>query len=97
MLLGSDCALERDWGIKAESEGDAHVFKDVDSAKQRILLIYLLVSLGLAYYFKDEIEETLKEGMEKIDEMVAMEDDLYGFHNILGFQYIRSQHISSDK
>lgn len=51
--------------------------KSTDSAKKRILLIYMLVSLGVAYHFEDEIEESLKEGFEKIHEMIAGDDDLY--------------------
>ncbi|KFK29913.1 hypothetical protein AALP_AA7G194700 [Arabis alpina] len=48
----------------------------IDSTKQKILLIYLLVNLGLAHYFKEEIDGTLEEGFEKIEEMVAGEEDL---------------------
>lgn len=50
---------------------------DVESVKKRILMIYLLVSLGIAYHFEDEIEESLRDGFEMIDEMMAGEDDLY--------------------
>ncbi|KAL0721848.1 hypothetical protein Bca4012_036447 [Brassica carinata] len=49
----------------------------INSMKKRILMIYLLVSLGLAYHFENEIEESLKEGFEKIEEMMDGEDDLY--------------------
>lgn len=51
--------------------------KSVDAVKKRILMIYLLVSLGLGYHFEDEIEEILRGDFEKIDEMMAGEDDLY--------------------
>ncbi|ESQ55345.1 hypothetical protein EUTSA_v10027515mg [Eutrema salsugineum] len=49
----------------------------IDSTKKRILMIYLLVSLGVAHHFEDEIDETLKEGFEKMEEMMDDEDDLY--------------------
>ncbi|KAF8115070.1 hypothetical protein N665_0030s0111 [Sinapis alba] len=37
---------------------------------ERILMIYLLVSLGLAYHFEEEIYDTLKESFTKIEEMM---------------------------
>ncbi|XP_019087414.1 PREDICTED: terpenoid synthase 1 [Camelina sativa] len=49
----------------------------VESTKERILLIYMLLSLGVAFHFKDETEEILEESFEKINEMIADEDDLY--------------------
>jgi len=51
--------------------------KSIESTKKRILFIYMLVSLGVAFHFEDEIEESLEEGFEKIQEMIAGEDDLY--------------------
>ncbi|XP_010494504.1 PREDICTED: alpha-barbatene synthase-like [Camelina sativa] len=45
--------------------------------KRKILLIHLLISLGLSYYFENEIEETLKHAFEKIDDLIADENDLY--------------------
>ncbi|VYS62838.1 unnamed protein product [Arabidopsis thaliana] len=51
--------------------------KSIESTKTRILFIYMLVSLGVAFHFEDEIEESLEEGFEKIQEMIAGEDDLY--------------------
>ncbi|CAH8362300.1 unnamed protein product, partial [Eruca vesicaria subsp. sativa] len=50
---------------------------DVDSTKKNILFIYLLMSLGVAYHFEAEIEENLKEGLKRIEEMLSGEDDLY--------------------
>lgn len=51
--------------------------EDHDSAKRKTLLIYVIISLGLAYHFEDEIEETLTHAFEKIDDMIADEHDLY--------------------
>ncbi|OAP00465.1 TS1 [Arabidopsis thaliana] len=51
--------------------------KSIESTKTRILFIYMLVSLGVAFHFEDEIEQSLEEGFEKIQEMIAGEDDLY--------------------
>jgi len=56
--------------------------KGYDSVKKRSLMIYLLVSLGLAYHFEEEIEKSLKDGFEKIDEIIAGEDDLYTISTI---------------
>ncbi|CAH8339945.1 unnamed protein product [Eruca vesicaria subsp. sativa] len=50
---------------------------DVDSTKKNILFIYLLMSLGVAYHFEAEIEENLKEGLKRMEEMLSGEDDLY--------------------
>ncbi|KAL9309051.1 putative lyase [Arabidopsis thaliana] len=47
-----------------------------ESSKKKILFIYLLVSLGLAYHFEDEIKESLEDGLQKMEEMMASEDDL---------------------
>ncbi|CAH2080040.1 unnamed protein product [Thlaspi arvense] len=48
----------------------------VDSIKNRIILIYLLVCLGLMYLFEDEIEESLKVDFENIEDILAGEHDL---------------------
>ncbi|KAG2244695.1 hypothetical protein Bca52824_093463 [Brassica carinata] len=48
-----------------------------DSAKRKILLIYLMISLGVAYHFENEIENILTYAFEKIDDMVENEHDLY--------------------
>ncbi|CDY54565.1 BnaA08g30440D [Brassica napus] len=71
-------------------------FQGSDSTKKRILMIYVLVSLGLAHHFKDEINETLQEGFEKIEEMMDGEDDLYTV-SIIFWVFRRYGHnISSD-
>ncbi|XP_023645876.1 terpenoid synthase 28 isoform X2 [Capsella rubella] len=51
----------------------------IKSTKKNIMFIYLLVSLGLAYHFEDEIEEALRDGFRKMEEedMMSGEDDLY--------------------
>ncbi|CAN6913833.1 unnamed protein product [Brassica oleracea] len=47
------------------------------SAKRKVLLIYLMTSLGVAYHFEKEIEKTLAHAFEKIDDMIANEHELY--------------------
>ncbi|CAN6825792.1 unnamed protein product [Brassica oleracea] len=63
---------------------------------ERILMIYLLVSLGLAYHFEDEIYDTLKESFTKMEEMMDNEEDLYIVS--IHFWVFRTygHHISSD-
>uniref|UniRef100_A0A0D3DF51 Uncharacterized protein n=1 Tax=Brassica oleracea var. oleracea TaxID=109376 RepID=A0A0D3DF51_BRAOL len=68
----------------------------IDSAKKRILMIYLLVSLGLAHHFEDEIDETLKESFEKKEEMMEGENDLYTVSIIFWVFRRYGHHISSD-
>ncbi|KAF8115055.1 hypothetical protein N665_0030s0098 [Sinapis alba] len=70
--------------------------KGIDSTKKRILMIYLLVSLGLAHHFKDEIDETLQEGFEKIEEMMDGEDDLYTVSIIFWVLRRYGHNLSSD-
>lgn len=67
------------------------------STKKRILMIYLLVSLGLAYHFEEEIYETLKDGFENIDEMMDGEDDLYTVSIVFWVFRRYGHHISSGK
>lgn len=50
--------------------------QDVEETKKRILLIYFLVALGVAYHFEDEIDDNLKHGFEKIETIMAGEIDL---------------------
>ncbi|XP_010429266.1 PREDICTED: putative terpenoid synthase 5 [Camelina sativa] len=50
--------------------------QDVEETKKRVLLIYLLVALGLAYQFEDEIDDNLKHSFEKIETIMAGEIDL---------------------
>ncbi|KAJ4901658.1 Alpha-barbatene synthase [Raphanus sativus] len=51
--------------------------KEEDAVKKNILLIHLLGSLGLAYHFEREIEETLKHAFEKMEDLINGENDLY--------------------
>ncbi|XP_048633180.1 putative terpenoid synthase 7 isoform X3 [Brassica napus] len=71
-------------------------YQGIDSAKKRILMIYLLVSLGLAHHFEDEIDETIKEGFEKKEEMIEGENDLYTVSIIFWVFRRYGHHISSD-
>lgn len=50
---------------------------NVEATKGKTLLIHFLVSLGLSYHFENEIEEILKLAFEKIDDLIADENDLY--------------------
>ncbi|CAH2061305.1 unnamed protein product [Thlaspi arvense] len=70
--------------------------KGVDSVKKRILNIYLLVSLGLAYHFEDGIEESLRDDFQKIDALMAAEDDLYTVSTIFWVFRTYGYSISSD-
>jgi len=72
-------------------------FQGIDSTKKRILMIYLWVSLGLAYHFEEEIYETLKEGFENIEKMMDGEDDLYTTSIIFWVFRRYGHHISSGK
>ncbi|KAJ4901657.1 Alpha-barbatene synthase [Raphanus sativus] len=51
--------------------------EEEDAVKRKILLIHLLESLGLAYHFEKEIEETLKHAFEKMEDLINGENDLY--------------------
>ncbi|CDY42473.1 BnaA10g08490D [Brassica napus] len=68
----------------------------LESTKKKILMIYLLVSLGLMYLFEDEIEECLKEGFGKIEDMLAGENDLYTVSTIFWVFRTYGYNISSD-
>ena len=48
-----------------------------DYTKRKILLIYLMISLGIAYHFENEIEKTLAHAFQNIDDTIANEHDLY--------------------
>jgi len=67
-------ALERE--IEALKPKVRDMLISSESSKKKILFLYLLVSLGLAYHFEDEIKESLEDGLQKIEEMMASEDDL---------------------
>ncbi|KAL1223178.1 putative terpenoid synthase 16 [Cardamine amara subsp. amara] len=69
---------------------------DVQSLKKRIHVIYLLVSLGLAYHFEDEIEEILRADFEMIEEMMAGENDLYTVSTIFWVFRTYGHNISSE-
>lgn len=60
-------------------------------------MIYLLVSLGLAYHFEEDIYETLKEGFENIEETMDGEEDLYTVSVIFWVFRRYGHHISSGK
>ncbi|XP_023633210.1 alpha-barbatene synthase isoform X2 [Capsella rubella] len=51
--------------------------RDQDATKKTIHSVHLLISLGLSYHFEKEIEETLKHAFEKIEDLLADENDLY--------------------
>ncbi|EOA12729.1 hypothetical protein CARUB_v10028174mg [Capsella rubella] len=51
--------------------------RDKDATKKTIHSIHLLISLGLSYHFENEIEETMKHAFEKIEDLLADENDLY--------------------
>ncbi|CAF1716463.1 unnamed protein product [Brassica oleracea var. botrytis] len=44
--------------------------------KEKIRLIYLLISLAISHYFEDEIEEILSKAFGKLEGLIAKEDDL---------------------
>ncbi|CAA7029932.1 unnamed protein product [Microthlaspi erraticum] len=44
--------------------------------KERIRLIHLLISLGIAHYYEEEIEELLNQAFKKLDALIEDEDDL---------------------
>ncbi|CAE5959668.1 unnamed protein product [Arabidopsis arenosa] len=71
--------------------------KGTESSKKKILFIYLLVSLGLAYHFEDEIEESLNDGLREIEEMMAGEGDLYTVSIIFWVFRTYGHNISSGK
>ncbi|XP_010449212.1 PREDICTED: putative terpenoid synthase 7 [Camelina sativa] len=82
--------------LKPRVKGTLMSSQRIDSTKKRILMVYLLVSLGLAYHFEDEIYETLRQGSESIDEMMDGEDDLYTVSIIFWVLRRYGHHISSD-
>ncbi|RID45145.1 hypothetical protein BRARA_I01892 [Brassica rapa] len=73
-----------------------NMFISSKGIKKKILFTYLLVTLGLAYHFEDEIVETLKDGFQKIEEMMAGEDDLYTVSVIFYVFRTYGYNISSD-
>lgn len=69
----------------------------VDSTKKRVCLIYLLVSLGLMHLFEDEIDESLQEDFEKIENVLAGENDLSTISNIFWVFRTYGYNMSSGK
>ena len=74
-----------------------NMFMSSKDIKKKILFIYLLVTLGLAYHFEDEIVETLKDGFQKIEEIMSDEDDLYAVSIIFYVFRTYGHNISSGK
>ncbi|EOA33838.1 hypothetical protein CARUB_v10021320mg [Capsella rubella] len=68
----------------------------IKETKKRIMFVYLLVSLGLAGHFVDEINENLKQGFEAREEMMAGEDDLYTVSTIFWIFRTYGYDMSSD-
>ncbi|XP_010544459.1 PREDICTED: terpenoid synthase 1-like [Tarenaya hassleriana] len=64
--------------------------------KEKICLIYQLISLGLSYHFENEIEEILKDAFGEIEEMTADEDDLYTISVMFWVFRTYRHHMSSD-
>ncbi|CAN6935922.1 unnamed protein product [Brassica oleracea] len=73
-----------------------NMFMSSKGIKKKILFTYLLVTLGLAYHFEDEIVETLKDGFQKIEEFMSDEDDLYTVSIIFYVYRTYGHNISSD-
>ncbi|XP_048596597.1 terpenoid synthase 28-like isoform X1 [Brassica napus] len=73
-----------------------NMFISSKGIKKKFLFTYLLVTLGVAYHFEDEIVETLKDGFQKIEEMMAGEDDLYTVSVIFYVFRTYGYNISSD-
>ncbi|KAG7589117.1 Isoprenoid synthase domain superfamily [Arabidopsis suecica] len=63
--------------LKRKVKGMLMPSQGVNETKKRMIFIYLLVSLGLACHFVDEIYENLKHGFEAREEIMSGEDDLY--------------------
>ncbi|KAF3490392.1 hypothetical protein F2Q69_00053384 [Brassica cretica] len=45
--------------------------------KNMILLINTLVNLGLAYHFEKKIEKFMKDALEKVEDIIGGEGDMY--------------------
>lgn len=74
-----------------------NMFISSKGIKKKIIFTYLLVTLGLAYHFEDEIMETLEDGFQTIDEMMAGEYDLYTVSVIFYVFRTYGYNISSGK
>ncbi|CAN7091483.1 unnamed protein product [Brassica rapa subsp. narinosa] len=73
-----------------------NMFISSKGIKKKIIFTYLLVTLGVAYHFEDEIMETLKDGFQRIEEMMAGEDDLYTVSVLFYVFRTYGYNISSD-
>jgi len=49
---------------------------DDETSKRKVLLIQLLLSLGLAFHFENEIKNILEHAFRKIDDITGDEKDL---------------------
>jgi hypothetical protein len=66
--------------------------------KERIHLIHLLVSLGVAYHFEKQIEEFLKVDFENVEDMNLGEEDMYSISVIFRvFRLYRHKLSSGEK
>ncbi|CAE6220260.1 unnamed protein product [Arabidopsis arenosa] len=70
--------------------------RDKDAMKRTILSIHLLDSLGLSYHFEKEIEESLKHAFEKIEDLIADENELYTISTIFRVFRTYGYYMSSD-
>ncbi|CAN8252209.1 unnamed protein product [Cochlearia groenlandica] len=73
-----------------------HHSQSIEASKTRIVFIYLLVSLGLAYLFEEEIEESLEQDFQKVDDMMIGENDLYKVSIIFWVFRTYGHNMSSD-
>ncbi|KAL9282736.1 Inactive terpenoid synthase 20 [Arabidopsis thaliana] len=64
--------------------------------KERIHLIHLLVSLGVAYHFEKQIEEFLKVDFENVEDMNLGEEDMYSISVIFRVFRLYRHKLSSD-
>ncbi|CAA0279710.1 unnamed protein product [Arabidopsis thaliana] len=90
-------ALEREIeALKPKVRDMFMSFKGMKSNKKNLFLIYLLVSLGLAHHFEDEIEESVKDCSQEMVEMMDGENDLYTVSIIFWVFRTYGHNISSD-
>ncbi|ESQ39538.1 hypothetical protein EUTSA_v10001108mg [Eutrema salsugineum] len=70
--------------------------RDKDAIKRNIISIHFIDSLGLSYYFEREIKETLKHAFQKIDDLIADENDMYTISIMFRVFRTYGHNISSD-
>lgn len=91
-------ALEREIeALKPKVRDMFMSFKGMKSNKKNLFLIYLLVSLGLAHHFEDEIKESVKGCSQEMVEMMDGENDLYTVSIIFWVFRTYGHNISSGK